>query len=196
MSYSKREQWERFKKYNIEFPTIGLAVDLSRMNFSDDFIPSMQDRIQKAFEDMKALEKGAIANPDENRMVGHYWLRNPRLSPTPEIRREIEDAVFRVKGFAEKVHAGTIRGSKGQFKNNLLIGIGGSALGPQFVANALGHPRRDKIKPHFLDNTYPDGMERVLSSISGELGRTLCIIISKSGCTKETRNGMLEAKGA
>lgn len=196
MSYSKREQWERFKKYYIEFPTIGLAVDLSRMNFSDDFIPSMEARMQKAFEDMEALEKGAIANPDENRMVGHYWLRNPSLSPTPEIRREIEDAIFRVKGFTEKVHAGTIRGSKGQFKNYLLIGIGGSALGPQFVANALGHPRRDKIKPHFLDNTDPDGIERVLSSISGELGQTLCIVISKSGGTKETRNGMLEAKAA
>ncbi len=196
MSYSKREQWERFKKYYIEFPTVGLAVDLSRMNFSDDFIPSMAARMQKAFEDMEALEKGAIANPDENRMVGHYWLRNPRLSPTPEIRREIEDAIFRVKGFTEKVHAGTIRGSKGQFKNYLLIGIGGSALGPQFVADALGHPRHDKLKPLFLDNTDPDGMERVLSSISGQLGQTLCIVISKSGGTKETRNGMLETKAA
>ena len=29
---------------------------------------------------MAALEKGAIANPDENRMVGHYWLRAPDLA--------------------------------------------------------------------------------------------------------------------
>ena len=27
------------------------------------------------------LEKGAIANPDENRMVGHYWLRAPERAP-------------------------------------------------------------------------------------------------------------------
>ena len=39
----------------------------------------MEPRMQKAFADMAALEAGAIANPDEKRMVGHYWLRNPAL---------------------------------------------------------------------------------------------------------------------
>jgi len=34
-------------------------------------------RFEKAFQDMAALEGGAIANPDENCMVGHYWLRDP-----------------------------------------------------------------------------------------------------------------------
>ena len=33
-----------------------------------------------SFEQMQELEKGAIANPDENQMVGHYWLRNPTMS--------------------------------------------------------------------------------------------------------------------
>ena len=37
-----------------------------------------------ALADLAALEAGAIANPDEGRMVGHYWLRNPALAPTPE----------------------------------------------------------------------------------------------------------------
>src|SRR5439155_19164473 len=77
-----------------------------------------------------------------------------------------------------------------------VIGIGGTALGPQFVANALGHPRTDKLTLHFFDNTDPDGMDRVLATIGEDLGRTLCIVISKSGETKETRNGMLEAKAA
>jgi glucose-6-phosphate isomerase len=77
-----------------------------------------------------------------------------------------------------------------------LIGIGGSALGPQFVAHALGDPRTDKLKPFFFDNTDPDGMDRVLATIGSDLGKTLCIIISKSGGTKETRNGMLAAENA
>jgi len=145
---------------------------------------------------MAALEKGAIANPDENRMVGHYWLRNPALAPTPDIRKEIEETLVKIKDFAAQIHAGNIHGAAGSFRNYLLIGIGGSALGPQFVAHALGDPRTDKLKPFFFDNTDPDGMDRVLATIGPDLGKTLCIIISKSGGTKETRNGMLIAKAA
>ena len=145
---------------------------------------------------MAALEAGAIANPDEKRMVGHYWLRNPALAPTREIRNEIEDAIRQIKTFSTKVHSGEVRGAGGLFKNYLLIGIGGSALGPQFVANALGDPRTDRIKPYFFDNTDPDGMNRVLAAIGDGLSKTLCIVISKSGGTKETRNGMLVAKAA
>jgi glucose-6-phosphate isomerase len=196
MNYSKLEWWERFQKYCAEFPEIGLAVDLSRMNVDDAFFAAMEPRMQKAFADMAALESGAIANPDENRMVGHYWLRNPSLAPTPEIRREIEEAELRIKDFAAKVHAGDIHGAGGLFRNYLLIGIGGSALGPQFVAHALGEPKTDKLKPFFFDNTDPDGMERALATIGADLNRTLCIVISKSGGTKETRNGMLVAEDA
>ena len=196
MNYTKLQWWERFQKYYTEFPTLGLAVDLSRMNVDDAFFATMEPKIQKAFADMAALEAGSIANPDENRMVGHYWLRNPALAPTPEIRKEIEDAIIQIKTFSAKVHAGEICGESGPFRNYLLIGIGGSALGPQFVANALGDPRADKLKPYFFDNTDPDGMDRVLATISEGLGKTLCIVISKSGGTKETRNGMLVAKAA
>ena len=196
MNYTKLQWWERFQKYYTEFPALGLAVDLSRMNVDDAFFATMEPKMQKAFADMAALEKGALANPDEKRMVGHYWLRNSALAPTAEIRLEIEDAVAGIQTFAAKIHAGEIRGAGGSFKNYLLVGIGGSALGPQFVANALGDPRTDKLKPFFFDNTDPDGMDRVLATIGSELNRTLCIVISKSGGTKETRNGMLIAKAA
>jgi glucose-6-phosphate isomerase len=196
MNYTKLQWWGRFQKYYTEFPTLGLAVDLSRMNVDDAFFAAMEPRVQKAFADKAALEAGAIAYPDENRMVGHYWLRNPALAPMPEIRREIEDAIAQIKTFADKVHAGEIRGTGGLFKNYLLVGIGGSALGPQFVANALDDPRTDKLKPYFFDNTDPDGMDRVLAAISDGLSKTLCIVISKSDGTKETRNGMFVAKAA
>jgi glucose-6-phosphate isomerase len=48
----------------------------------------------------------------------------------------------------------------------------------------------------FFDNTDPDGFDRVLAEIGAELGQTLCVVISKSGGTKETRNGMIEARKA
>ena len=196
MNYTKLQWWERFQKYYTEFPELGLAIDLSRMNVDDAFFTAMEPKIQKAFADMDALEKGALANPDEKRMVGHYWLRNPALAPTPEIRREIVETQSKIKEFTAKIHSGAIRGAGGNFKNFLLIGIGGSALGPQFVAQALGDPRKDKLKPYFFDNTDPDGMNRTLSAIGRKLNRTLCIVISKSGGTQETRNGMLVAQAA
>ncbi|MCU0783033.1 MAG: glucose-6-phosphate isomerase [Verrucomicrobia bacterium] len=173
-----------------------MSLDLSRINFDETFFKKMEAHLEKAFTDMRALEAGAIANPDEGRMVGHYWLRNPDLAPTPEIRQEIETTLAHVQAFANEVHTGAVSGTNGPFKNFLLIGIGGSALGPQFVAHALGHPVTDKLHPHFFDNTDPDGMHRVLAMLAGDLGKTLCLVISKSGGTKETRNGMLEAKAA
>ncbi|MDB6036088.1 MAG: Glucose-6-phosphate isomerase, partial [Verrucomicrobiales bacterium] len=61
---------------------------------------------------------------------------------------------------------------------------------------ALGNPTTDKLRVLFFDNTDPDGMDKVLAELGSELGQTLCIVISKSGGTKETRNGMLEAEAA
>ena len=194
MVRSKLELWERFQHQYREWPNLGLAVDLSRMNFGDDYFASMAPRLEQAFAAMAALEQGAFANPDENRMVGHYWLRNPQIAPNPEIAREITETLATIKAFVAEVHGGNICGAAGSFKHLLLIGIGGSALGPQFVAHALGNPATDPMDLFCLDNTDPDGMDKVFSKLRPELGRTLCIVISKSGGTKETRNGMVEAE--
>lgn len=152
--------------------------------------------MQKALDTMERLEKGELANPDENRLARHYWLRNPAMPPSQEIRQGLEQTVKSIEEFAGKIHRGEIAGAGGKFKNLLLIGIGGSALGPHFVSNALSQPTTDKLRIYFIDNTAPDGMNRVLATIGEELSRTLCIVISKSGRTKETRNGMLEAGAA
>lgn len=193
---SKTELWQRFQERHTRYNDLRLAVDLSRVDFPANYFETMAEPIKRAFDAMKALEGGAIANPDEKRMVGHYWLRNPSLAPKPEIREEIEETLDAVKAFARDIHLGTLAGAHGPFRNLLVIGIGGSALGPQFVANALGHPLTDRMRVFFFDNTDPDGMDRVLVTLGSDLGRTLCIVISKSGGTKETRNGMLEAQHA
>ena len=226
--------WERFKKYLLADERTGLTLDISRMDFTSTLFQEQAAAAKRAFEAMAKLEAGAIANPDEGRMVGHYWLRNSGLAPTPEIRAAIDSSLSQVKKFARAVHAGKIKPQKAsRFTKLLIIGIGGSALGPQFVAKALGSPRHDKLAPFFFDNTDPDGMDAVLQQINrqdaknakdaknrrrveqggyqnpllsprplrlgGEfsgLRETLCIVISKSGETKETRNGMLEARRA
>lgn len=196
MKLTKLELWQRFQEFYREYPTVGLALDFSRMDFTAEFLSKMEPAVQHALDSMEQLDKGAIANPDENRMVGHYWLRNSALAPTPDIAKEIDATLADIKAFAAQVHAGQVAGAGGPFRNVLVIGIGGSALGPQFVANALGHPKKDKLALYFLDNTDPDGMDRVLETLGSALGQTLSIVISKSGGTKETRNGMVEAKAA
>src|SRR5438045_2557874 len=154
----------------------------------------MGQKIDKAFAAMRDVEKGGIANPDEKRMVGHYWLRNPKLAPNAELRDEIEKTGAGIKKFAADVHSGKIKGERGnKFQHLLSIGIGGSALGPEFIADALG-TAADPMDIYFFDNTDPNGFDRVFEKIEKELARTLVIVISKSGGTKETRNGMLEVE--
>jgi len=191
--------WDRFKAYYLQYPKLGFSLDVSRVPFPEGFLAEMEPRMQEAFGRMAALEKGAIANPDENRMVGHYWLRAPELAPTPELATAITSTLAAIKEFVAKVHSGGITAPGGvRFKEALVIGIGGSALGPQFVSQALGRPggRRDKMRMSFFDNTDPDGMDYVLAGLGSRLKQTLVVVISKSGGTAETRNGMLEAAAA
>jgi glucose-6-phosphate isomerase len=189
--------WKRYQRYLCRVDSIGLTLDVSRIKFEESDLARLEPAIQKAYNAMDALEKGAIANPDENRMVGHYWLRAPALAPSPEIAAEIRDTLASIKSFAGKVHDGTIKPeTKPHFTQVLSIGIGGSALGPEFVADALGDPVADRMRVHFIDNTDPDGIARTLSTLTGRLDETLCVVISKSGGTPETHNGMLVAAAA
>jgi glucose-6-phosphate isomerase len=188
--------WNRYKEYLYHDDALGISLDISRIPFPGGFMASMEAPVQRALASMAALEKGALANPSEKRMVGHYWLRTPLLAPTGEIATEIASAVASVKKFTAKVHSGAITGPKGNLTHLLVIGIGGSALGPQFVSQALGTPRLDRMKPHFFDNTDPDGFDYVLAEIGTNLPRTLVVVVSKSGGTVETRNGQLEAAAA
>jgi glucose-6-phosphate isomerase len=182
--------WTRYKDTLCVAPSIDLSLDISRMSFDDGFFARMAPAMEKAYAAMDALEKGAIANPDEKRMVGHYWLRDPKRAPSPELAKAIEQAAASVQAFAADIHRA------GQFKRFLSIGIGGSALGPMFVADALGHPASDPMAASFIDNTDPDGFARVLRSLEGKLAQTLVIVTSKSGSTPEPRNAMLAAAAA
>lgn len=181
--------WERFQQYYVENTDLGVSLDISRMRFTEEWLAGKEAAAQKAFTDMIALENGAIANPDEKRMVGHYWLRAAELAPTKELQDEIVGCYASIRQFALEIHR------SGKFSDVLVIGIGGSALGPQFVADALG-TSADKMRLNFFDNTDPQGIDRVLEGLAHRLDHTLVVVISKSGSTAETRNGMLEAEAA
>lgn len=188
--------WQRYQDWLYYHEELGFYLDVSRMRFDDAFVAQLQPKFEKAFQDMAALEGGAIANPDEDRMVGHYWLRNPDLAPTPAIKHEIEQTIEQIETFTKKIHSGAIHPPQApRYTDILSIGIGGSALGPQFVAEALA-PDFPPLGIHFIDNSDPAGIDRILTRLRNRLASTLVIVISKSGGTPEPRNGMLEVKQA
>ncbi len=106
---NRQDLWQRYQDWLYYLPSLDFYVDISRMGFSDYFVTTLEPKFNQAFQDIAALEKGAIANPDENRMVGHYWLRNPDLAPNDAIRAEITEPLTAIKGFASAVHDGSIK---------------------------------------------------------------------------------------
>lgn len=89
------------------------------------------------------------------------------------------------------------------FDNFLLLGIGGSALGPIAIQNALHPPffnlleeRKGKKIPamYFLDNIDPDETSSILTLL--DLKKTAIAVITKSGSTAETMASFLVLKEA
>lgn len=83
------------------------------------------------------------------------------------------------------------------FDNFVVLGIGGSALGPIAVHQALCHPRYNEL-PSFMrktpklyveDNIDPERMEALLDVI--DVQRTMFNVITKSGGTSETMSQLL-----
>lgn len=185
--------WERYQNWLYYHAELGFYLDISKMRIDDALPLALQAKFAKAFDDMTALEQGAIANPDENRQVGHYWLRNPELAPA-EFKGQIEENLQQIRQFARDVHSGKIHPPQAEkFTDILSIGIGGSALGPQFVDEALASANTP-LAIHFIDNTDPAGIDLILNRLKNRLVSTLVVVTSKSGGTPETRNGMMEIR--
>lgn len=84
-------------------------------------------------------------------------------------------------------------GAKGRFDDVVILGIGGSALGPIALRAALrpsgwnmlsSEARRGFPRLQVLDNVDPETIAALLERI--DLGRTLFVVTSKSGGTAET----------
>ena len=136
---SKTISWNYYQQHCLQMPELRMSIDTSRMNVPDKLPDSLKAKFSVAFKQMQELEKGAIANPDENQMVGHYWLRNPDLAPTKNFQNQIKNSLQKIQQFAADIHQKKIKPQKSvQFRNVLSLGMGGSALGPQLIHSALG----------------------------------------------------------
>ncbi len=185
--------WQRFRSLLWHDAELGFWLDISRMAVGSDDLQALEPRFAQAFVAMQALEAGAIANPDEQRMVGHYWLRTPELAPDPQSAAHIDAEIERIETFGQEVTHGSLAAPAGRFSDVLWIGIGGSGLGPLLMIRAL--QRQGVGLPfHFLDNVDPQGISRTLASLGERLRTTLVIVVSKSGGTPEPRLGMEQSR--
>jgi len=111
-----------------------------------------------------AGDKTLWTGTDEDKWVG--WLNI--------VREELAD-VDQLQNFAE-----TIR--KRGFTDVVLLGMGGSSLGPEVLAETFGR-QSGWPRFHMLDSTDPAQIRAVERAV--DLGRTLFIVSSKSGSTLE-----------
>ncbi len=80
-----------------------------------------------------------------------------------------------------------------EFENFVVLGIGGSALGPIAVEQALG-TGADKMHLFVEDNVDPERLTRVFGGLN--LKRTVFNVITKSGKTSETMAQLMFAANA
>ncbi len=165
---------------------VPVALDFSQAQTPiQELIIENPKLMTRVFQRLQHLEQGSVVNTDEQRQVGHYWLRAPELAPTADITDAIIESQLLLRVFLSE-------NNLSRFTQVLCIGIGGSALGPQFVLDALGeHTQRQTF---FLDNTDPQGIQRVLNQDKNWFETTLVLVTSKSGGTVETRNGLEEVQ--
>lgn len=81
--------------------------------------------------------------------------------------------------------------SEGKFTDCLFLGIGGSALGPVSLLQALEHRRTTSLKFHFMENPDPVDWNLALQNLKPQ--STLVCVVTKSGTTFETISQFLLA---
>jgi glucose-6-phosphate isomerase len=132
---------------------------------------------------------GEKINLTERRAVLHVALRNSLNAPiyvdNKDVMPNINKVLDKMKGFSEQVISGAWKGYTGkQITDIVNIGIGGSALGPLMVSEALRPFQIPHIKVHFVSNVDGSQIAETLNKIDPET--SLFLISSKTFTTQET----------
>ncbi len=177
----------------------GIFYDYSRQRVDEQVMDSLfklaeARGLQKKF---RAMMEGGHVNATEDRAALHTAARSfsdePVLDRGRDVIPEIKEVRNKIKEFSEAVHSSEIRGSTGlPFKHAVVIGIGGSYLGTEFIAAALEDLADRGITLHFLSNVDIDNFGAIAKQVPPE--ETLWIVISKSYTTTETMANLNQAR--
>jgi len=169
----------------------GIFFDFSRQRVDREALDLLLDlaearRIQQHFD---AMLRGEKVNVTENRAALHSASRNfsgtPVLLNNEDIMPDIKNVLDDIREFSNMIRDGKITGSSSKtFTDLVVIGIGGSYLGTEFVSSALEIFSEKRFNIHYLSNVDIHNFGKIAAGIDPE--RTLWIVISKSYTTAET----------
>lgn len=167
---------DRVSKLTVE--QSGLRFDFSKTHLDDvalDLFSELTDAVGlvKAKE---ALFTGAVVNPTEGRAAEHTAERgNGEVNAVAQAR----GFQARMRGLVEAIDAGAL----GDIRHVLHIGIGGSALGPKLLVDALG---RDAPRYDVKVVSNVDGAALAEAVAGMDPHKTVVAVASKTFTTTET----------
>ena len=153
-----------------------MRIKLDYNNMMKDFVGEEQGFSDEDFKKGKKLYESAFKAVEASRGVGMMgWTE------LPYNQKETVDDIIATAKFVRK-----------KFDNFVVLGIGGSALGPIAVFQALCHLRHNELKKsvrkapklYVEDNVDPERMAALFDVI--DLDKTVFNVITKSGATSET----------
>ncbi|MBO5068107.1 MAG: glucose-6-phosphate isomerase [Clostridia bacterium] len=153
-----------------------MNLNIDYNNMMAEFIGEEQGFTAKDFSDNKKIIADAFKTVSTNRGQGMMgWTELPYNQK--EIVADIID---------------TAKAIKKKFDNFVVLGIGGSALGPIAAFQALCHLRHNELpkskrkapKLYVEDNVDPERMAALLDVL--DLDKTIFNVVTKSGATSET----------
>ena len=164
-----------YSKNIISETTLNLLLDLARQS-------QLTEWIERQFS-------GEKINSSEQRAVLHSALRTQREQKifvdgkniVPDVHRVLDQ----VEIFSNNIRNGNLTGYTGKKIRDIVnIGIGGSALGPQMVCEALRPYASNQLSAHFVSNVDAADISETLKKLDAET--TLFIVSSKTFTTQET----------
>ena len=186
----------RFENFSIQ--ENGFFYDFSKQLVDKSVLKELielagQTKAKKKFSQMVS---GKIVNKSENRPALHTAARDftqdQILLNDLDVIFEINRVNKQIKTFTSKIHNKKIKGTTGKsFTDAVVVGIGGSYLGCEFVYDSLKPGIAPIIDLHFLSNVDIDNFGQIIKTIDPET--CLWIIISKSYTTIETMANLNQA---
>jgi glucose-6-phosphate isomerase len=179
---------ERLKKYAAEACGFKLLYATERVN--DDVLEALENLSKdcNVLKKMQAMQEGEVINKiegfeSENRAVLHTAMRDhfdaPHQTPAAlEAAKLAQVELDKLKSFLDNLVK--IKG----FTDLVMIGIGGSDLGPRAFYTAMKAYSVLGRNVHFVANVDPDDVVETLKGV--DLEHTLAVVVSKSGTTLET----------
>ena len=169
----------------------GMFYDYSRQRVNDTVMESLFGLAQEAqaTHHFDRMARGETVNVTEKRSALHMAARSfsntPLMVDGSDARAELSAVREKIRDFSKAVHDEKFVCRTGEpFDQVVVVGIGGSYLGTEFVARALEAFANKGMRLDFLSNVDIHNFGAIWSRITPQ--RTLWIVISKSYTTAET----------